>query len=113
MRHIAEWAAAKGYADRIEALGFIDGGVSLDCGSAAGCRGGEPAGQRFAQTLRAKLRRTPEGHLRHARPRSLGPSHGGMKVNIYLEDWSTACCIQSGRDARRAGRRPCRRFMCL
>ena len=30
VRAIAEWAAAKGYADRVEALGFIDGGVSLD-----------------------------------------------------------------------------------
>ena len=30
VRRIAEWAAAKGYTDRIEALGFIDGGVSLD-----------------------------------------------------------------------------------
>ena len=30
VRAIAEWAAAKGYADRVEALGFIDGGVSLE-----------------------------------------------------------------------------------
>ena len=34
----AEWAAAKGYADRVEALGFIDGGLSLDWLGAAGCR---------------------------------------------------------------------------
>lgn len=30
VRRIAEWAASKGYSDRIEALGFIDGGISLD-----------------------------------------------------------------------------------
>ena len=38
VRAIAEWAAAKGYADRVEALGFIDGGVSLDWLGTAGCR---------------------------------------------------------------------------
>ncbi|MFQ8712349.1 MAG: alpha-isopropylmalate synthase regulatory domain-containing protein [Alistipes onderdonkii] len=38
VRRIAEWAAAKGYTDRIEALGFIDGGVSLDWLGQAGCR---------------------------------------------------------------------------
>ena len=27
IRRIAEWAAARGYTDRVEALGFIDGGV--------------------------------------------------------------------------------------
>ena len=27
VRAIAEWAAGRGYTDRIEALGFIDGGV--------------------------------------------------------------------------------------
>ena len=49
VRAIAEWAAAKGYADRVEALGFIDGGVSLDW---LGMPRGQPAGQRFAETLR-------------------------------------------------------------
>ena len=29
VRAIAEWASGKGYADRVEALGFIDGGVSV------------------------------------------------------------------------------------
>ena len=38
VRAVAEWAAAKGYADRVEALGFIDGGLSLDWLGAAGCR---------------------------------------------------------------------------
>ena len=38
VRRIAEWAASKGYSDRIEALGFIDGGISLDWLGDAGCR---------------------------------------------------------------------------
>ena len=55
VRAIAEWAAAKGYADRVEALGFIDGGVSLDwLGAAAphartasgGCARRDPCGRR-------------------------------------------------------------------
>ena len=37
VRAVAEWAAAKGYADRVEALGFIDGGLSLDWLGAASC----------------------------------------------------------------------------
>ena len=38
VRTIADWAADKGYTDRVEALGFIDGGLSLDWLGDAGCR---------------------------------------------------------------------------
>ena len=55
VRAIAEWAAAKGYADRVEALGFIDGG-NIARGSCAA---------------------RPNGIWRMCAPRSLRPSTAG------------------------------------
>ena len=77
VRRIAEWAAAKGYTDRIEALGFIDGGVSLDWLGQAGCRVVNLLAKGVAQTLP----RTVAPHARRSTsatsaPRSAGPSRG-------------------------------------
>ena len=63
VRRIAEWAAAKGYTDRIEALGFIDGGVSLDW-----------LGQAGAAADHGK-RRVPRGGLRGDRRRPCDAIH--------------------------------------
>ena len=63
VRAIAEWAAAKGYADRVEALGFIDGGVSLDWLGTAGCRVVNLLAKGSRKHCEGQLRRTPERHL--------------------------------------------------
>ena len=63
VRRIAEWAASKGYSDRIEALGFIDGGISLDWLGDAGCRVVNLLTKGSLKHCREQLRRTPEEHL--------------------------------------------------
>lgn len=88
VRAIAEWAAAKGYADRVEALGFIDGGVSLDWLGAAGCRVVNLLAKGSRKHCEGQLRRTPERHLEDVRTEILAAADRGMKVNLYLEDWS-------------------------
>ena len=88
MRAIAEWAAAKGYADRVEALGFIDGGVSLDWLGTAGCRVVNLLAKGSRKHCEGQLRRTPERHLADVRAEILAAVDRGMKVNLYLEDWS-------------------------
>ena len=88
VRRIAEWAAAKGYADRVEALGFIDGGVSLDWLGTAGCRVVNLLAKGSRKHCEGQLRRTPERHLEDVRAEILAAVDRGMKVNLYLEDWS-------------------------
>lgn len=81
-------AAAKGYADRVEALGFIDGGVSLDWLGTAGCRVVNLLAKGSRKHCEGQLRRTPERHLEDVRAEILAAVDRGMKVNLYLEDWS-------------------------
>ena len=88
VRRIAEWAASKGYSDRIEALGFIDGGISLDWLGDAGCRVVNLLTKGSLKHCREQLRRTPEEHLGDIRATIDKAVARGMRVNIYLEDWS-------------------------
>ena len=88
VRRIAEWAASKGYSDRIEALGFIDGGISLDWLGDAGCRVVNLLTKGSLKHCREQLRRTPEEHLGDIRATIDKAVARGMRVNVYLEDWS-------------------------
>lgn len=88
VRRIAEWAASKGYSDRIEALGFIDGGISLDWLGDAGCRVVNLLTKGSLKHCREQLRRTPEEHLGDIRAAIDRAVARGMRVNVYLEDWS-------------------------
>ena len=96
VRRIAEWAAAKGYTDRIEALGFIDGGVSLDWLGQAGCRVVNLLAKGSLKHCREQLRRTPQEHLCDIRATIGGAIARGMKVNVYLEDWSNGMLHSPG-----------------
>ena len=96
VRAIAEWAAAKGYTDRIEALGFIDGGVSLDWLGQAGCRVVNLLAKGSLKHCREQLRRTPQEHLCDIRATIGGAIARGMKVNVYLEDWSNGMLHSPG-----------------
>ena len=96
VRRIAEWAAAKGYTDRIEALGFIDGGVSLDWLGQAGCRVVNLLAKGSLKHCREQLRRTPQEHLCDIRATIGGAVARGMKVNVYLEDWSNGMLHSPG-----------------
>jgi Isopropylmalate/homocitrate/citramalate synthases len=85
---ICAWAAGAGCIGRIEVLGFVDGGRSVDW--IAGC-GGHVINLLAKGSLRhctGQLRKTPAEHtanivdtVRYARSR-------GFDVNLYLEDWS-------------------------
>ena len=96
VRHIAEWAAAKGYTDRIEALGFIDDGMSLDWLGQAGCRVVNLLAKGSLKHCREQLRRTPQEHLCDIRATIGGAVARGMKVNVYLEDWSNGMLHSPG-----------------
>ncbi|MBO7168654.1 MAG: 2-isopropylmalate synthase, partial [Rikenellaceae bacterium] len=88
VRLITEWAADKGYLDRVEALGFVDGDVSLKWLSEVGCRVVNLLAKGSLKHCEKQLRKTPDGHIADIK-RTVAIAHQmGIKVNIYLEDWS-------------------------
>ncbi len=87
-RKIIEWAKKKGFLDRIEILGFVDDGVSLNWIEEAGgkiinllCKGS----QRHCEK---QLRKTPDEHLQDIIDNIEAADKLGITVNVYLEDWS-------------------------
>ncbi len=87
-RNILEWAASKGYAGRVEVLGFVDGELSLNWIRNAGgavlnllCKGSY-------RHVTEQLRKTPEQHVAGIRGVIARAAAMGIAVNVYLEDWS-------------------------
>jgi D-citramalate synthase len=85
---IAAWAFSEGHLDRVEVLGFVDGVRSADwIVGAGGCvlnlltKGSE-------RHCRAQLGKTLDEHVADIR-RAVGHAlERGLRVNVYLEDWS-------------------------
>ncbi|MDR1764289.1 MAG: 2-isopropylmalate synthase [Dysgonamonadaceae bacterium] len=85
---VAEWAASKNMLDRIEILGFVDGTVSLDWLTRAGCRVLNLLCKGSLKHCSEQLRKTPEEHLADIKFVLAEAKKRGIDVNIYLEDWS-------------------------
>lgn len=88
VRLITEWASEKGYLDRIEALGFVDGDVSLRWLSEVGCRVVNLLAKGSLKHCEKQLRKTPEQHIADIRATVARAHEMGITVNLYLEDWS-------------------------
>ncbi len=85
---ILAWAATRGYLDKVEILGFVDGDISLNWIRDAGgkvlnllCKGSY-------RHVTEQLRKTLEEHLADIRKVITRAREMGIDVNIYLEDWS-------------------------
>lgn len=85
---IMEWGRRSGYLDRIEVLGFVDGGVSLDWIAQCGGRVINLLTKGSAKHCQYQLRKTPEQHIEDIRRDVLAAQVAGIAVNVYLEDWS-------------------------
>ena len=87
-RRICAWAADAGCLDRVEALGFVDDGVSVDWIADAGGKVVNILAKGSLRHLEKQLKKTPEQHAEDI-IRVIG--HAGVRglaVNLYLEDWS-------------------------
>jgi D-citramalate synthase len=85
---IIKWAKENGRIDRVEILGFVDGGRSLEWINKAGgkvlnllCKGS-------LKHVQGQLRRSPEEHVSDIRGVLEQAESLGIKVNVYFEDWS-------------------------
>lgn len=86
---ICRWALSHGYLDRIEVLGFLDGGRSIDWIKSAGgkvvnllCKGSETH-------CVHQLKLTPDQHVQAIKDEVIKAKEVGLNVNLYLEDWSS------------------------
>ena len=59
VRRIARWAEERGFLDRVEVLGFVDGGVSLRWIADAGCRVMNLLAKGSLRHCELQLRKTP------------------------------------------------------
>jgi D-citramalate synthase len=95
-RTIMEWAKGKGYLDRIEILGFIDGKVSLDWIDNVGGKVVNLLCKGSYKHVTEQLKKTPEEHIADIQKSIAYAKEKGIKVNVYLEDWSNG--MRNSRD---------------
>lgn len=86
--NIVKWATQNGHLDRIEVLGFVDGGASLDWIDKAGAKVMNLLTKGSLRHLEGQLRKTPEQHIQDIKATLAYAKKLGISVNIYLEDWS-------------------------
>ena len=88
VRKITSWAADKGFLDRVEVLGFVDGQKSLDWILASGAKVVNLLCKGSLNHLQGQLRKTPEQHIADIKNSIAYAQKLGIQVNLYLEDWS-------------------------
>jgi D-citramalate synthase len=87
-RRIIEWAREMGWARRIEILGFVDDGVSIDWISSAGGQVINLLSKGSLRHCEKQLRKTPAEHTEDVVNNITAAVDHGLEVNVYLEDWS-------------------------
>lgn len=85
---ICAWASTHGYIDRVEALGFVDGGVSVDWIASNGGKVMNVLAKGSLKHLEKQLRKTPQEHFSEIRQVVEYAASKGVSCNLYLEDWS-------------------------
>lgn len=88
VRMICEWAARRDMIDRVEVLGFVDGGESLLWISKAGGRVVNLLAKGSLRHCVHQLKKSPEEHIAGIVDTVKMAEEMGISVNLYLEDWS-------------------------
>lgn len=85
---VCSWADRHGLLNRIEILGFLDGGRSIDWVRRAGGKVINLLSKGSENHCRNQLGMTPEEHIQAIKDEVGRAVEAGLKVNLYLEDWS-------------------------
>ncbi len=85
---ICSWASTNGHIDQVEALGFIDGGLSVDWIASAGGKVINLLAKGSLKHVTGQLHKTPQEHLDDILGCIAKAKGRGLSINIYLEDWS-------------------------
>ena len=85
---ICRYARQVGKLDKVEVLGFVDGGASIDWIDSCGGRVVNLLAKGSLKHCEGQLHKMPQEHIRDILE-TLDYAHGkGFGVNVYLEDWS-------------------------
>lgn len=87
-RIICDWAARHDMLDRVEILGFVDGGTSLRWIQKAGGRVINLLTKGSLKHCQEQLHKTTEQHIADIIQVADMADKMGIQVNVYLEDWS-------------------------
>ena len=74
--------------ERVEVLGFIDGGKSVDWAAECGCRTLNLLAKGSLKHCTHQLHKSPEEHIEDIIREVRYARQKGITVNLYLEDWS-------------------------
>ncbi len=85
---IVHWAEERGLADRVEVLGFVDNGLSVDWIRGAGGRVINLLAKGSEKHCHGQLSKTLDQHAADVRATIATALERGLAVNLYLEDWS-------------------------
>ena len=88
VKMICDWAARRGFLQRVEVLGFVDGKMSVDWIHDAGGQVINLLSKGSEKHCRYQLKKTLEEHLADIRNTVDYAHERGLEVNLYLEDWS-------------------------
>lgn len=88
VKMICDWAARRNLLPKVEVLGFVDGGVSVDWIHGAGCRVINLLTKGSEKHCKYQLKKTLDEHLEDIRSVVNYAHEHDMDVNVYLEDWS-------------------------
>ena len=84
---ICRYAAKIDKLERVEVLGFIDDGQSVDWAVSCGCRTINLLAKGSLKHCTQQLNKTPEEHIEDIRREVKYARTKGITVNLYLEDW--------------------------
>lgn len=87
-RNVMHWAAKKGFLDKVEVLGFVDDRISLQWIADAGGKVVNLLCKGSLKHVTQQLRKSPEEHIADIRKVLKNAEEMGIRVNVYLEDWS-------------------------
>lgn len=85
---IVTWASEHNSIEKIEILGFVDGGKSLDWIHSTGAKVINLLTKGSYNHLVNQLKQTQEEHVKNILETVDYANQLGIKVNVYLEDWS-------------------------
>lgn len=85
---VCQWAMNANRLEHIEVLGFCDNGASIEWIKRAGGKVINLLTKGSEKHCRGQLGKTPEEHWQNVRENVVMANKAGLKVNLYLEDWS-------------------------
>ena len=85
---ICAYAQKNGLLDRVEVLGFVDGGKSIDWIDSCGGRVVNLLAKGSLKHCTHQLKKTPDEHINDILSELAYAASKGFSVNLYLADWS-------------------------